>query len=115
MKAIGNTHVPTGFPDAGLFKRHGHLVRSLSGNNIDRDLSCLVPWRGELTDLEMFDVAIWTLPLLKLNSATLRSLNFKMERDIVGKDLSPPMSPQPLSLSSTSGVLEFLKAMNDNF
>ncbi|KAI8345670.1 hypothetical protein B0O80DRAFT_267814 [Mortierella sp. GBAus27b] len=85
----------------------------LSGNSIDQDLSYLVPWCGELTDLEVVDVTIWTLPLLVLNSATLRSLTFKRGRDIVGKDFSTPMSSQALSLSSTSGVLEFLKAMND--
>ena len=100
LKMMEHNDTFIGFPDPSIFKAYAHLVRSLNCNNIDYHLHYLVPGCNQLTELEVVDLSMGTLPLLKLNTATLTSIKFKREHDELLR-----MKP--------FGILEFLKAMNE--
>ncbi|KAF9983213.1 hypothetical protein BGZ75_005319 [Mortierella antarctica] len=73
--ADSNTHI--GFPDSALFEKYGHLVRSFTCDSLQYYAHYLVPACCQLTELEVQDCAKDTLPLLRLNTATLTSIILK--------------------------------------
>ncbi|KAI8606188.1 hypothetical protein EDD21DRAFT_349349 [Dissophora ornata] len=94
---MADTDAPSGFPDPAVFRKYAHLVRSLACNNIQYHLHYLAPYCSQLTELDVIDLTVDTLPLLRLNNETLTSVKFKREHELVKRSFR---------------VLEFLQALS---
>ncbi|KAF9566393.1 hypothetical protein EC968_003767 [Mortierella alpina] len=94
---MADKHSHIGFPDWALFGKYGHLVRSITCDSLQYYGQYLVPACCQLTELEVQDCTKDTLPLLRLNTATLTSivLTHSLERT----------KPFPIS--------EFVQAIHD--
>lgn len=94
-------HKASQFPPTDAFTERGDLVRSLVCNSLQHHLHYLVPYCNQLTTLEIDDLTEQTaLPLLRLNKASLGSVDLK--RDRLDTKVRPP-----------SAQLELLTALND--
>ncbi|KAF9963946.1 hypothetical protein BGZ70_007087 [Mortierella alpina] len=89
-----------GFPDWALFKKYGHLVRSFTCDSLQYSGHHLLPACCQLTELEVQDCANDTLPLLRLNTATLASVVLKRKSHSLEKSRPFP-------------VLEFVRAIHE--
>ncbi|KAF9178133.1 hypothetical protein BGZ51_003854 [Haplosporangium sp. Z 767] len=82
---MADSDSPSGFPEPLLFRKYGHLVRSLTCNNLQHHASYLVPACAQLTELDIIDLSNDALPLLQLNTRTLTSIDLERERDQLNK------------------------------
>ncbi|CAO3566943.1 unnamed protein product [Mortierella alpina] len=89
-----------GFPDWALFEKYGRLVRSFTCDSLQYSGHHLVPACCQLTELKVQDCAEDTLPLLRLNTATLASIVLKRKS-------------HSLETSKPFPILEFVQAIHE--